>query len=149
MHYICITIAYVIVLRIMLTILHPCSHSMPQYIDRNSSVTTEIRSRYSKSLQRRFSTRGTSARALKIIPIFYEAPRAFFTYITGGATSPEQRNFARKIAAVYTAARGTDTVTAVYDIQSYFSFNIIGARLPRCSAIYGICLFYINNHRAF
>lgn len=62
---------------------------MPQYIDRNSSITTEIRSRYSKSLQRRFSTRGTSARALKIIPIFYEAPPRLF-YVHYG-----RRNLAR------------------------------------------------------
>jgi len=62
----------------------------------------------------------------------------------------QQRNFARKIAAIYTAARETDTVTAVYDIQSCFSFNIIGAsHLPRFFAIYGTYLFYINNHRKF
>lgn len=71
-----------------------------------------------------------------------DPPPALFLRTLRAAQPRQQRNFARKIAAVYTAARGTNTVTAVYDIQSCFSFNITGAHLPRCFVIYGMSFLH-------
>jgi len=66
-----------------------------------------------------------NARALEIILIFYEAPLRLF-YVHYGCNLASSIISHGKLRP-YTAARETDMVTAVYDIQSYFIFNIISA----------------------
>lgn len=93
---------------------------------------------------------------MEIIPTFYEATSRLFYVHYGrpGLCSVISRGKLRP----YTEGRrerGTDTVTAVYDIQSYSSFYIIvGASVlwpapSHCFAIYACPSFHVDNHRGF